>query len=233
MQIKQHPPRRFHDIMQRPRIPPIIPLRAQVQRVERGRDISDDPENQPHGRPRLSNDHGDVFARDSQSHHAHEVDHPIHHKRTFAVRVWVRGNGRVRGVVIGKRDLKSEGDQAVGEGHEEVGEHGADPADDDEFPELDGRVSFRGDEFAVDGQVEGEAEEGEDDEVDQADRDGRGGDGRVEGAQAVHGEADGGGEGLRRSLQVGDGDGGVLQDHARPHLPDHGGDFGFEGAELR
>lgn len=43
-----------------------------------------------------------------------------------------------------------------------------------------------GDELGVDGQEEGEAEEGDDDEVDEADCDGWGGDGRAEGAETEH-----------------------------------------------
>ena len=34
-------------------------------------------------------------------------------------------------------------------------------------------------------------------------------------------------------MQVCDGDGGVLEDHARPHFAEHGGYLCIEGAELR
>ena len=130
---------------------------------------------------------------------------------------------------VGKGDLERERDERVGERHEEVGEHGSRPAHKDELPELDGRVGPAGrDELEVDGQEEGEAEEGDDDEVDEADGDGRGGDGGAEGPETVHGEADGRAEGLRGGLQVRDRDAGVLQHGARPHLAELGGDFGLE-----
>ena len=51
-------------------------------------------------------------------------------------------------------------------------------------------MAGRGDEFAVDGEEEGEAEEGEDDEIDEADGHGGGCHGGGEGPQTVHREAD-------------------------------------------
>ena len=89
---------------------------------------------------------------------------------------------RARGV--GKGDLKSEGDEAVGEGHEEIGHHCSDPAGENKLIEFDGwAVGGRGDEFGVDGEEEGEGEEGDDYEVDKTDRDCGGNDGWVEGPE--------------------------------------------------
>ena len=186
MQIEERAAGRFDDVMQRPGVAPVIELGRQIEGVKRRGDVRDDPEDEPHGRPGLADDHGDVLAREAEGDHAHEVDHPVDDKGGFAVGVWVCGDGGGRGGGVGKGDLEGEGDEGVGEGHEEVGEHGADPADDDEFPEFDGRVPARGDELGVDGEEEGEAEEGDDDEVDEADGDGRGGYGRAERAETEH-----------------------------------------------
>ena len=173
--------------MQRPGISPIIPFRREVEAVKRRGDVGDDPEDEPERRPGLSDGHGDVLARHAEGDHADEVDGPVHHEGGVAVRVRVVGDGGVRGGVVGEGDLEREGDEGVSERHEEVGDYGADPAHDDEFPEFDGRVrSAGGDELGVDGHEEGEAEEGDDDEVDEADGDGGGGDGRGEGAETVH-----------------------------------------------
>ena len=236
MQIEQRRARRFNNIMQRPRVSPIVEFGRQVQGIKGRGDIGDDPEDQPHGRPGLTDDHGDILARQTQGDHADEVDHPIDDESSFPVRVRVVAHGRVRSVGVRERDLERERDQAVGERHEEVGDDGAAPADDDEDVEFDRRVlasSGRwGDEFCVDGEEEGEAEEGKDDEVDQADRHCWRGNRGCEWSEAEHGEADGWGESLRCGLEVGDGDGGVLQYRARPHLAEHGGHFGLQSTEL-
>ena len=187
VQIEQRAPGRLDNVVQRPGVAPVVPLGRQVEAVKRGGDVGDDPEDEPHGRPGLADDHGDVLTCHAEGDHADEVDHPVHDEGALAVRVWVLGHGRVRGSAVGKRDLKLERDERVSERHEEVGEHSADPAHEDELPELDGRVRPAGrDEFEVDGQEEHEAEEGDDDEVDEADADGRGGDGGAEGAETVH-----------------------------------------------
>lgn len=188
MQIEQGAPGRFDDVVQGPGVAPVVPLGRQVERVKGRRDVRDDPEDEPHGRPGLPDCHGDVLAREAQGDHADEVDHPVDDKgAALAVRVRVVGDGRVRRGGVGEGDLEGEGDERVGEGHEEVGRHGADPAHDDELPELDGRVlPARRDELGVDGQEEAEAEEGDDDEVDETDCDCRDGDRRVEGPETEH-----------------------------------------------
>ena len=186
MQVEEHAAGRFDDVMQGPGVAPVVELGRQIEAVERGGDVCDDPEDEPHGGPGLADDHGDVLAREAEGDHAYEVEHPVDDKGAFAVGVWVGGDGGGRGGGVGKGDLEGEGDEGVGEGHEEVGEHGADPADDDEFPKFDGRVSAWGDELGVDGEEEGEAEEGDDDEVDEADCDGWGGYGGVERAETEH-----------------------------------------------
>ena len=187
MQVEEGAPGGLDDVVQRPGVAPVVPFGREVEAVKRRRDVGDDPEDEPHGRPGLADGHGDVLARQAEGDHADEVDHPVHDKGALAVGVRVVGHGRVRGRAVGKGDLEGERDEGVGERHEEVGEHGADPAHDDELPEFDGRIRPAGrDELEVDGQEEGEAEEGDDDEVDEADADGRGGDGRGEGAETVH-----------------------------------------------
>lgn len=187
MQVEEGAPGRFDDVVQRPGVAPVVPLGRQVEGVEGGRDVGDDPEDEPHGRPRLPDRHGDVLARETQGDHADEVDHPVDGKGALAVRVRVVGDRGVRGGGVGEGDLEGEGDERVGEGHEEVGRHGADPAHDDELPELDrGVLPARCDELGVDGQEEAEAEESDDDEVDETDCDCRGGDRRAEGPETEH-----------------------------------------------
>ena len=187
MQVEEGAPGGLDDVVQRPGVAPVVPFGREVEAVKRRGDVCDDPEDEPHGRPGLADGHGDVLARQAEGDHADEVDHPVHDKGALAVGVRVVGHGRVWGRAVGKGDLEGERDEGVGERHEEVGEHGADPAHDDELPEFDGRIRPAGrDELEVDGQEEGEAEEGDDDEVDEADADGRGGDGRGEGAETVH-----------------------------------------------
>ena len=186
MQIKQRAPGRFDNIVQRPRVTPIVPLRCQVEGVKGRGDVGDDPEDEPHGRPRLPDGHGDVLAREAEGDHADEVDHPVDDKGALAVSLGAVGANGPRGGGVAKGDLVGEGDEGVGEGHEEVGQYGAHPANDDEFPEFDGRVAAWCDEFGVDGEEKGEAEEGDDDEVDETDCDGWDGDGNAKGAEAEH-----------------------------------------------
>ena len=234
MQVEEGAPGGLDDVVQRPGVAPVVPAGREVEGVKGRGDVGDDPEDEPHGRPGLADGHGDVFAREPQRDHADEVDHPVDRKGAVAVGVRVVGHGDVGGGGVGEGDLEGEGDEGVGEGHEKVGEHGADPAHEDEFPEPDRRVrSAWGDEFGVDGQEEGEAEEGDDDEVDEADGDGRGGDGWVEGAEAEHGEADGRAKRLRCRLEICDWDAGIFEDCARPRLTELGGDFCLECREGR
>lgn len=200
MQIKKGAPRSFDDVMQRPRIAPIVPLGRQVQGVEGSRHVCDDPEDEPHGTPRLADDHCHVLACETEGDHADEVDHPVDDKGAFAVSVGVLGDHCFRSGGVVEGDLEGEGDEGVCEGHEQVGEDCAHPADEDEFPEFDGRVPTGGDEPAVDGYEEGEAEEGHDDEVDETDCDRWDGNGRAEGAEIEHGEANCWAESLRRRL---------------------------------
>ena len=187
MQVEQGAAGGLDDVVQRPGVTPVVPLGREVEGVKGRGDVGDDPEDEPHGGPGLTDGHGDVLARETEGHHADEVDHPVDDEGAFAVSVRVVGDDCAGRGGVGEGDLVGEGDEGVGEGHEEVGQYGADPADDDEFPKLDGRVEAAGrDEFGVDGQEEGEAEEGDDDEVDEADGDGWGGDGWVEGAETEH-----------------------------------------------
>ena len=88
------------------------------------------------------------------------------------------------------------------------------------------------DELGIDGQEEGETEEGDDDEVDETDCDCWGGDGR-EGTETEHGEADCGVECLRRRLQICGWDAGVLEDDACPQPTEGGDNFCLEAREGR
>lgn len=76
-------------LVQRPRIPPVVELRRQVQRIEARRHITDNPEDQPHRRPRLTDNHRHIFARQAQRYHSDPVDHPINNKSRSSVRVGV------------------------------------------------------------------------------------------------------------------------------------------------
>ena len=118
--------------MQRPRVPPIIELGRQVQRVETRRYVSDDPEDEPHGRPGLTDDHGDVLAGETQGDHAHAVDHPVDDKGAFTIGFRVLGDLGGGGAIVGERDLKSQRDEGVGKGEEEIGRDGGGPAPYDE-----------------------------------------------------------------------------------------------------
>ena len=146
-------------IMQRPRIPPIIKLRRNIQRIKARANITNDPKNQPHRRPRLADDHRHVLARHPQRAHPEEVDHPVHHERRLPVRVRIM-HGQIAGCgLIAEGDAEGERDEAVGERHEEVGAHGGDPAVEDELVEAEGRVAGGDEEAHVRGHVECEGEE--------------------------------------------------------------------------
>lgn len=121
MQIEQGAPGRFDDVVQGPGVAPVVPLGREVEGVEGGGDVGDDPEDEPHGGPRLADGHGDVLAREAEGDHADEVDHPVHDERALAVGVRVGGDRGARGGGVGEGDLEGEGDEGVGEGHEEVG----------------------------------------------------------------------------------------------------------------
>lgn len=67
------------------------------------------------------------------------------------------------GVGVCEVDLERQGDERVGEREQEVGAECGEPAPEDELPELQGRVALWVDVGHVYGEVEGEAEEGDDD----------------------------------------------------------------------
>ena len=95
-------------IVQRPRIPPVIELRRDIQRIETRADVANHPKDQPHRRPRLADNHRHVLARQSQRTHPEEVDHPIDDECGMPVRIrimcWYRSWGRL----IIERDLEGE-----------------------------------------------------------------------------------------------------------------------------
>ena len=123
-------------VMQRPGVPPVIEFRRDIQGIETGADVANHPEDQPHGRPRLADDHRHVLASQSQRAHAEEIDHPIHQKCGMSVCVSIMCWYISRRWLAIEWDLKGEGDEAVGERHGEVGGHGGDPAVEDELVEV-------------------------------------------------------------------------------------------------
>ncbi len=170
-------------LMQRPRIPPVVELRRQVQRIKARRHITDNPEDQPHRSPRLPNDHRHVLARQAQRYHPYPVDHPIHNESRCAVCVGIVCHlVPWRGWVV-EGDLEGEGDEGIEKGHGQVGSHCGEPAVDDELVEVEWRVAGGDEELHVRGHVEGEGEEGDNDQVDEANGHGGDGDRRVERAE--------------------------------------------------
>ena len=218
--------------MQRPSISPIIEMRRQLNRIESCSDIGNDPENQPHRRPRLSNHHRHILARQPQRNHSHPVDHPVHDKGALAIGLWVGHAGVHRARIVAEGDLKRQRDERVGQRHEEVGRNCGDPAPDDELGELERRVPRRCDKLHVDGEEKWEREESDDDQIDEPDTNGRNSLRRAKRSQVELREADGRAEGLRHSLQLGARDAGVGEHLAGPHLAEFGGDFGLEGVQL-
>lgn len=215
-------------IMQGPGIAPIVELGRQLDRVEARRYIRNDPEDQPHGRPRLPDQHCHILAREAQRNHAHEINHPVYHKCAFAERVGVFGNlGRCSGR-IRERNLESKRNQRIGKRHETVGNNGGRPAPYDELPEFQRRVACRDEKFHVDWQIEGEREKGNDDQVNEPDRDCRRHDRGRKRAQAVLRKTDCWIDGLRRALEVGQGDAIILENHGCPHGAERGSNFGLE-----
>ena len=219
--------------MQRPSISPVIEARRQLNSIETRGHIGDDPEDQPHGRPRLPNHHRHVLARQPQRNHPHPVNHPEHHKRALTICIRISDAGVHRARLVAEGDLECQGDERVGQGHEEIGDNGGDPAPDDELLELERRVARRSDKLHMDGEEEGEREEGEDDKIDEADGDGGNGLRRAKRPQIELREADGRAEGLRCPLQVAAQDAAVAEHLGRPHLAELGRDLRLEGGQLR
>ena len=89
-------------------------------------------------------------------------------------------------------------------------------------------VAFGRDVFGVDGEEEGEAEEGDDYQVDEADADGGGGGGWGEGAEVVDAEAYGWVEGLRGGGVGCGSEVGVGEDTGDPLRAEGGLDLGLE-----
>ena len=113
MQIKERAPRRFDNVVQRPRVAPVVPLRRQVQGVESGRHVGDDPEDEPHGRPRHPDRHRHVLAGETEGDHADKVDHPVDDECTFAVSGGISGDRRAGSGGVVEGDLEGEGDERV------------------------------------------------------------------------------------------------------------------------
>lgn len=89
-------------------------------------------------------------------------------------------------------------------------------------------MSFRNEKLHVDGHVEGKREERDDDQVNEPDRDGRRHDRGCKRTQAVLREADCWIESLRRVLEVGQGNTGILENYGCPHGAERGNNFVLE-----
>ena len=111
-------------IVQRPSVAPVVETGRELEGIETCGYVGDDPENEPKGRPWLSDDHGHVFASQTQGVHAHEVDHPVNHKGAFAVRIWIVADGRIGDGGVVEWNHESEGDERICERHEEIGQYG-------------------------------------------------------------------------------------------------------------
>lgn len=85
------------------------------------------------------------------------------------------------GICGGEGEAEGEGDERVDAGEEEVGCDGGEVAPGDEVCEVERRVAARRKVLEVDGEEEGEREEGDNDQVDEANGGGWGRDGRAEG----------------------------------------------------
>jgi len=149
--------------MQRPSVTPVIEPRRQRNWIEARRHITDNPEDQPERRPRHTDDHRNILARQTQRYHTHVIDHPI--DREGAVPVC---GSRVRDFGVwccwsGEWDLEGEGDERVEEREEEVGCNSCYPAPDNQLVEVYGSVALGLNKLHVDGKVEGETEERDDD----------------------------------------------------------------------
>ena len=128
--------------------------------------------------------------------------------------------------------MKSQGDETVGERHEEIRRHRPNPAREYELVEFDGRVvGARGNEFRVYREEEGEGEEGNDYEIDETDRDGGGDDGWVERAERELREAYCWVQGLWCRLQVGERNRGIGEDLRCPGFAEGGEDGSLESGE--
>lgn len=155
--------------MKRPCIPPAVKRRRNFYIIERRRHIRNNPKDEEQPHPRHPHDHSHVLARQSQRDHAEEVQHPVYQKRAVAIRdrVPVRNVRDLRlgrnGICVRKINLECHGDKRVGEREHEVGTECGEPAPENELPEFERWVALGVNVGHVDGQIEGEAEEGDDD----------------------------------------------------------------------
>jgi glutaredoxin len=142
--------------------------------------------------PRLTNNHGHIFASQTKRNHAEEIQHPIHGKRAMSIRHWISYNhtscqhshSHLRnelsrrteflnsslrltrhGIVVEEIDLERHAHETVREREEQVGSYSRSPAPGNELGEFQRRVALGGEILHVDGHVEGEAEEGYDDQI--------------------------------------------------------------------
>ena len=102
------------DLLQWPRPAPIEEPGCELDGVERCRHVTNDPEDQPQGSPRLTDDHRDVLGCKAKRKHAQEVEHPVDWKRAFAKGVGVLSNSDVVvREVVAEWNLESEADKRV------------------------------------------------------------------------------------------------------------------------
>lgn len=157
--------------MQRPRIAPAIESRRNLNIIETRAHVRNHPKNKKQPHPWRAHHHGGILTREPQRNHTKEIQHPVYQKRAMAVRNRVPvgdvsnlGFARDR-IGVCEVDLKGHGDEGVGERQHEVGAHCGKPAPDNHLPELERGVALWVDIGHVNGEVEGEAEEGYDDQV--------------------------------------------------------------------
>ena len=128
--------------MQRPSIPPPIKPRCNLNIIKTRAHIRDYPENQEQPHPRHAHNHRHILTRQPQRNHAAEIQHPVHNKRTSAIRHGIPfhhiGNLGFAGdgVRVREVDLESHADKGVGEREEEVGGDSSTPAPEDELGEF-------------------------------------------------------------------------------------------------
>lgn len=129
--------------MQRPRIAPIVEMRLNINVVESRRHVRDNPENEPQRSPRLSYNHRNVLACQSQSNHAEEIDHPVYKKCAVPIcdRIAICNVSDFcvtrDGVRVCEVDLEGHGDEGVCEGKEKVGCYCCKPSPEDQLVEVE------------------------------------------------------------------------------------------------
>ena len=115
MRAEQDGATALDDIVQGPGVAPVEEAGAELDLVEAGADVCDDPEDEPEAGPGLADEHGDVFGGEAEGDHAEEVEHPVDGEGAEVVEVGVGGDEGVGGGRVREGDLESQRDEGVGE----------------------------------------------------------------------------------------------------------------------